>query len=64
MVGAMSKNLRYHIIREYTLAKLEKKVSDYLEDGWVPAGGGATSEDDAEVEFYMQAMYENTDHDK
>lgn len=58
MVNVMSRKLKYHVIREYTLAKLETKVSDYLEDGWVPAGGITTSTDLDGVKFYMQAMYE------
>ena len=58
MVNVMSRKLQYHVIREHTLAKLETAVSDYLEDGWVPAGGIATSTDLDGVKFYMQAMYE------
>jgi len=54
----MSRELKYHVIREYTLAKLEIKVSGYLEDGWITCGGVSDSLDEKGVKFYMQAMME------
>ncbi|MDA9317685.1 DUF1737 domain-containing protein [bacterium] len=58
MDDVMSRKMKYHVIREYTLAKLEIKVSGYLEDGWITCGGVSASLDEKGVKFYMQAMME------
>lgn len=56
----MKKKTEYEIVREMTANDLERKVNEFLRNGWELVGGVAAVRDTNYVQ-YLQAMVKHAD---